>query len=370
MTTAKIRKMFPGNNTSEGFYSFYDYMINFPAVRVFILKGGPGTGKSTLMKKIGSVIVRQGYEVEYHYCSSSPTSLDGLVIPFLRIAIVDGTEPHVVEPKYTGAVEEIVNLGDFWDKKPLLQNKEKIIELKKQKVRMFQLAYNHLREGQVVQEELVSYYQEAVDLVGIRQLFYEVSQKAFKDVSPQFVRPAIVRRLFASANTPQGYVTHLENILQDAHNLYFFTGTLDQGKEEFLEAIYRLGISWGIDCQLYHCPFNPVKLELVYFPKLAVGFLRSNDSLLFSPSVLTKLKSCQEINFDQYLDIKIMQIYEQEIKEAKKRLFFLKKRAWGKLKAAQKFHDQLEELYFPAIDFTAVNKKSEELLNRILAEQT
>jgi hypothetical protein len=370
MTKAKIRKMFPGNNTSKGFYSFYHYLINFSATRVFILKGGPGTGKSTLMKKIGTVMVAQGYDVEYHYCSSDNTSLDGLVIPSLRIAIVDGTEPHVVDPRNPGVVETIISLGDFWEEKILLKNKERIISLNKQKKRMFQLAYSHLREAKVAQEELVSYYKEAVDSVKVNQLFYEIVQNVFSDVSPQFVRMARVRRLFASANTPEGYVSHLDSILQDVHSLYFFTGTLDAGKEEILDAIYRWGISCGFDCELYHCPFDPVKLELVYFPSLTVGFLRANDSLVFEPSVLTELKSYQEIDFDQYLDAKVMQIYKQEIKEAKKRLFFLKKRAWGKLQAAQRFHSQLEELYFPAIDFAVINKKSEELLNRILAEQT
>ena len=140
MTMGKIRKMFPGNNTSEGFYSFYHQMIYFPAEKVFILKGGPGSGKSTLMKKTGAEIVKRGFDVEYHYCSSDNESLDGLVIPYLKMAILDGTAPHVVDPKYPGVVETLVNLGDFWDKRVLRQNKERIMEVSKQKGQMFRLA--------------------------------------------------------------------------------------------------------------------------------------------------------------------------------------------------------------------------------------
>ena len=368
MTKAKIRKMFSGNNTCQGFYSFYHYLVSLATKRVFILKGGPGTGKSTLMKKIGMEMVTQGYEVEYHYCSSDNASLDGLVIPSLRIAIVDGTEPHVVDPKNPGVVEVIINLGDFWEEKWLLKNKEKIIELNKQKKLMFQLAYSHLREAKIVQEELTGYYQEAVDLVGVSQLLYEVGQNVFSDIKPQFVRTPMVRRLFASANTPDGYVTHLDSILQDTHNLYFFTGTLDQGKEEFLEAIYHEGMGRGLDCELYHCPFDPAKLELVYFPDPGVGFLRAHDFLVFEPNGLSGLNSWQEIDFDQYLDAKIMKLYKSEIREAKKRLFFLNKKAWEKLKMAQNFHNQLEKVYLPAINFTTLNEKGEELLKRILAK--
>ena len=45
-----VRKFFAGSNTPLGFYSFFDQIIDLmQAHRFFILKGGPGTGKSTLM---------------------------------------------------------------------------------------------------------------------------------------------------------------------------------------------------------------------------------------------------------------------------------------------------------------------------------
>ena len=40
-----------GGNTSKGFYSRFDNIISpEEARRIFVIKGGPGTGKSTLMK--------------------------------------------------------------------------------------------------------------------------------------------------------------------------------------------------------------------------------------------------------------------------------------------------------------------------------
>ena len=49
--TGKTRKMFPGGNTANGFYSFFDYIIPNDVNRIFCLKGGPGVGKSSFMKK-------------------------------------------------------------------------------------------------------------------------------------------------------------------------------------------------------------------------------------------------------------------------------------------------------------------------------
>ena len=53
MTTLKERHLFPGGNTSKGFYSFYRYVLSQDdANRILCIKGGPGTGKSQLMKKL------------------------------------------------------------------------------------------------------------------------------------------------------------------------------------------------------------------------------------------------------------------------------------------------------------------------------
>ncbi|WP_425446644.1 ATPase [Dethiothermospora halolimnae] len=93
--SSKIKRVFPGGNTSKGFYSYYDNIIEKDANRIFILKGGPGTGKSSLMKSIGKEMLNKGYDIEYHHCSSDNGSIDGVVVPKLKVAMIDGTAPHV-----------------------------------------------------------------------------------------------------------------------------------------------------------------------------------------------------------------------------------------------------------------------------------
>ena len=92
----RIRKFFPGANSAYGFYSLYGQLYTAASKKVFILKGGPGTGKSTFLNSIGEAMRRDGFDVEYHYCSAAPSSLDGVVIPAAGVALLDGTSPHVV----------------------------------------------------------------------------------------------------------------------------------------------------------------------------------------------------------------------------------------------------------------------------------
>jgi hypothetical protein len=94
MGQGSIRKVFPGGNTAYGFYSFYDNIIQEDAARIFVIKGGPGVGKSTFMRKIADEVLRRGLDVEYECCSSDNKSIDGIVIPVFGIAMIDGTAPQ------------------------------------------------------------------------------------------------------------------------------------------------------------------------------------------------------------------------------------------------------------------------------------
>ena len=97
MTALPHIQYFLGANSPAGFYSLYDHLLPPERARaIYILKGGPGCGKSTLMRKIGAWAEESGLETEYILCSGDPDSLDAVVFPDKAAAIVDGTAPHVV----------------------------------------------------------------------------------------------------------------------------------------------------------------------------------------------------------------------------------------------------------------------------------
>ena len=90
---------FLGANSPHGFYSLYDELIDrSQAKAVYILKGGPGCGKSTLIKRVGDAAQRAGFPAEYIPCSGDPDSMDAIILPEQKVAIVDGTAPHAAAP--------------------------------------------------------------------------------------------------------------------------------------------------------------------------------------------------------------------------------------------------------------------------------
>lgn len=86
-------------NSRHGFVSFFEDFLTESFERdVYMLKGGPGCGKSTLIRRVCQPLARDGEQVETIYCSSDPDSLDGMVLSD-RLAVLDATAPHASETK-------------------------------------------------------------------------------------------------------------------------------------------------------------------------------------------------------------------------------------------------------------------------------
>lgn len=89
---------FLGANSEEGFFSLYDQLLGGRLDDLMILKGGPGCGKSTFMRRMGAAMERAGERVVYINCSGDPDSLDAAIFLDRNAAIVDGTSPHGTAP--------------------------------------------------------------------------------------------------------------------------------------------------------------------------------------------------------------------------------------------------------------------------------
>ena len=97
--TGVVPEFFAAANSGRGFVSFYGEIFNTDKIkRRFLIKGGPGTGKSTLMRRIAESACRKGEQVCLYRCSSDPSSLDGVIING-EVAVIDSTAPHTVEPE-------------------------------------------------------------------------------------------------------------------------------------------------------------------------------------------------------------------------------------------------------------------------------
>ena len=146
-------ELFAAANSGKGFYSFYPRVFEREEIeKRYLIWGGPGTGKSSFLRRVAEGAEARGAEVEYYRCSSDPDSLDGIILNG-KIAILDATAPHVALPTLPGARDEIVNLGEFWDSEALEKRKNDIVSYSSLKSGCYGKAYRFLSAAMDVSEE-------------------------------------------------------------------------------------------------------------------------------------------------------------------------------------------------------------------------
>lgn len=358
----RLIKVFPGGNTAYGFHSFYDNIIKTDANRIYILKGGPGVGKSTFMRKIGETVLEMGYDVEYHCCSSDNGSLDGLVIPSIQVALLDGTSPHIVDPKNPGAVDEIINLGEFWNEKGIRENREQILAVNKEMGRLFKHAYTYLAGAKTFLDEVESFYIEsgAFNTGTFDKMVNNLTLEIFEG-KPRITDNPRARHLFATANTPDGSVSHLETVVGHLNKRYIINGDDGTGKTTLVQRIMEAALTRGYNVTAFHCSLNPNKVEHLVIHDLSLAIINSVEPHFYQPkegdTVVNTMTCVDPVTNEDFLAERdtARRIYRQCMEQA---VSFISR--------AKKKHDEMEKYYVPYMDFDGINAIREKTLQRIL----
>ncbi|MDG5472808.1 PRK06851 family protein [Jeotgalibacillus sp. ET6] len=357
--TGKIRHYFAGGNTAKGFHHFFD--SNFASLnRLWILKGGPGTGKSTLMKQIGHMWLEKGYDVEWIHCSSDPDSLDGVIIPSLKVGLVDGTAPHIVEPTAPGAKEEYVNLGEAWERKKLVQHLEEVEQYNRKIDECYKEAYSSFAEALLIHDEWEDIYIGNLDRKAANQLSQSYIDDLFSDVSLN--KKAEVKHRFLGAATFKGAVDYVPNLTYGLTKRYFIKGRPGTGKSTFLKKVAKKAENLGLDVEIYHCGFDPESLDMVIVRELGFAIFDSTAPHEYFPE-----RDGDEIidTYDKMIRKGTDEEYELIIQEIRKRYTDKMKEGTASLKRAKYLHDELESIYIQAMNFEQVEKIQQSIHEQI-----
>ena len=349
----KIRKLFPGGNTANGSFNFFDNIIQDNINRIFCLKGGPGVGKSSLMKKIAQEYIKKGYDVELHYCPSDPSSLDAVLIKKLGVVLLDGTAPHVVDPKNPGAIDEIINLGDYWNVESLEKNKLEIVEVGKDISESFRRAYKYLKSAEPIYLDIEEKYRNSMDFGKINMYTDNFIEALFNGISSsgEYKKE---RHLFGTAITPIGHVDYTDSILSQVEKIYYLDGEIGTGKTTFLTKVYKKAVEKGMSVEIYHYPLIKEKLETIIINDLDIAITISD---LF--------KGKEKIDFNQFINKNKLSNYKDEIEFDKKVFDELLGYAIDNLKLAKSKHDIIEAYYVPNMNFNEVEELRLDLMKKI-----
>lgn len=119
------RAYFLGGATPNGFETAF--WREQAACYGFYLKGGPGTGKSTLMKKVAAAFSEE--RVSVYACASDPRSLDAVVLEDRGVFIADATAPHESSTPLPFVTGETVDLAAGLHAEKLLAPRDAVLAL-------------------------------------------------------------------------------------------------------------------------------------------------------------------------------------------------------------------------------------------------
>ena len=346
---------FLGASTAAGFRTEFESVISDPAVFTYILKGGAGTGKSTMMKRIAEHFGHR-FGVDRYFCSSDPDSLDAVVIPELGAAVCDGTAPHVFEPRYPGVRQEYVDLGSCWSKEALAKDQAKIIKAADDNKALLARAQRFITAAGSIKTDAYQMGNSCLLCGKLAGFASRLGKRIFgKHGSGSGSRT--LKRL--TAITGKGVITQLSS-LDGYTSIYVLSDELFAASDHWLSVLADEAAQRGYDTIV-----SPDQLL--------------SDSVyqhLLIPELKTALISGREASLPEEpgaAKINMMRFYDKALTAAKRPRIKLDKTALAELtseisstqRTAKAVHDELESYYIKAMDFKRIDCITKRLISEI-----
>lgn len=342
-------RFFIGANTPVGFVGYLDDLYDCrDGWRAYLIKSGPGSGKSTLIKTVMQHMARLGYDAEAILCSSDPDSLDGVVFRQLKLCLFDATSPHIIEPHYWGAVEQIVNLSACSDGALLYERREGIREASNACSALHARCRRFLGAASSLLNDNVRTALEYTDVAKISRSAARIAAREFGTASSGDGREW---RRFLSAVTPQGMVTFQETLQALCPRIYSLEDEYGASSRLLLAELRQRALESGLEIFTCACPLSPSDHpEHLLVPSLGVGFTTSN--------------SWHKADFPVYRRIHAARFTDMDaLRQKRQRLSFNRRaareligEAVTLLEGAKQIHDQLEDYTVEATDWEMVDE--------------
>lgn len=348
---------FLGANTPLGFRSYFETAC--PAEegwKIYIIKGGPGTGKSTFMKRICREAENEGIICEHIYCSSDPFSLDGVIIPELKTAVFDGTAPHVMEPAFPGACENIINFGETWSSATLRSARAEIIELSQRCKAHHTQAQHFLSCADSFRKNTAAL--AAADMDRCRaertadRLAGKYSGRAGKSQGCEQIR-------LLSAVTPLG-IKFFENTLTTlCDRIVPIKDYLFSPAAALMAELRERLLDRGHDIITCFCSQSPDRIEHLIIPEQRISF--SVCSGFHSADVTER-----SIHTERFMSAEFLPEHRSRISFNRKNIALFTDLAATEMRHAKAVHDLLEQCYISAMNFDAAEELAMKYIREIL----
>lgn len=260
-----------------------------------------------------------------------------------------------MEPEYVGVLGHYINLGAFYDRKKLHPFAEKLVDISNQYHASYTRAYQCFRASQEVRrngekEFLTPMTQEKAAKRANGILSREIKRKKGKRGKE--------KRRFLGGITCEGLLCFYETAQNQCKKIYELQdscGIADQMLRELKEGI----LAAGYDIIAFPSPEDATRLEHLIVPELSLGFVTT------MPNRALEKRPYRRIRMESMADKEILKRNRAKLRFAYRISAELMEDGIQELKQAKAFHDEMEAIYHPFVNFAGVNKMTKALIEEI-----
>lgn len=343
-----LTKFFLGANSHIDFVSYFKQLQEqSDSMQLLILKGGPGSGKSSLMKKVLKYALDHNHEVEIIPCASDPLSLDAFIDKTADFAMMDGTAPHTEDPSLPGANHHILYTGDLWDCGELNQNSGKIRHLNNRIGDYHKGAAAYIRAASALLDENLRYSKRYIKKAALASF----AEKICAQLPKGGYNPEKVRLLSAVSVGEIKYFKETVSSLAD--KIYVLDDKWGGAAAFLMQSIEGAASLSGAQIVRCPCSIMPEKTDHIIIPAAKMAVVTQN---CFLPIDIGEKKSAEKF-YHQMPDTALL---EERLLDAQKLL----QKACSLVNEAKLLHDKLEFIYVNAMDFSQMDGFFENIIKR------
>ncbi len=354
MPCKPVLDFFLGALSPSGFTGWFAEAAADPLITPWLIKAGPGCGKSTLMRRLlerdAADCRRDGNWIERIHCSSDPDSLDGVWMSDRKALVLDATAPHTLDCKFPDAAQRLVPLYDALDHGFLVRNRAEILQIGREHARLMQQASAHWALACAV---LLRRRMLAAPYLDREKIFAFTARLAARTMpARRGVQPGRSRTRLLSAPTPQGLTVFRQTVPQLATGtLYAIHDSYGAAAALMMEQLAEHARQNGYDTYVCRCASDQRgKIDHLLIPELGLGFVTSNP---WHPMKFANQKNIHVARFTAGTPDRRQR---RLLQYHKKLAFSLLEKTCETQAAAKTVHDALERYYVQASDFETVDR--------------
>ncbi len=383
---------FLGALTPTGYAGYYSQLVQDTTNHIVLIKGCPGTGKSTLIKRLADFLFDKGESVELIHCSQDPNSYDSLVCKNRKFTITDATPPHALEPEYPVAFEQVLPLYYCIDAAALQKHRKEIIELFDKHTFLTERATRYLAAaGSLLQDtartaQTFTNTSKACDFAKVLSKKYipecEESKTADDDTAPYSThtfatlqstkctkpKPCNEDVRILSAVTHSGVECYESTILKLAKNIVALEDMYGCASKCMLYVLRQEALAKGHKIITCYCSMSPYdKIEHIIIPKLSLAFVTCNSYHLnmFLGVDVPKNVNLRRIHSARFCSKDGMNMRKKRLQFNCKATAQLILQAQDLMRQTKQCHDELESYYAKAAEFKALDRAYDKIVEQL-----